>query len=393
MLIDKNTYNDITFTLKDYFRAPIFTASKIKQTRVVRVGEDIWTIGIKNPKNEDAPIICNSLTIEHALIIFGVFAFTNIQERSQKIHFSFNQLCHLIYGCSNPSTYKKANKLLYDIENCWCSIKYPDGNIRHFRVLKNADTVQKPLRTKSKKLSPELWLDSVELHEEFLKLIYRIENRLCLRISLIRQLSSSLARTIYLYLPSRAINASKNGNVFRITLTKLLEQVGYDIPKNKSQRYQLFTQNKRSILSQLNGAKLLSDKTFRCRLEETSDNKDYNLVCWVEFPKGVSANEPTNSPLYDAFKSAGGTLKLWKERLSTIKSCEFDMYELEALGYIPDWKTSEPFFLMAKCLMGGLFTECLGIVKNHILESKEISKSPLHMLNNEIMEAMKKMKV
>ncbi len=73
MLIDKNTYNDITFTLKDYFRAPIFTASKIKQTRVVKIGDDIWTIGIKNPKNEDSPIICKYLTIYNAFFIFLFF--------------------------------------------------------------------------------------------------------------------------------------------------------------------------------------------------------------------------------------------------------------------------------------------------------------------------------
>ena len=388
-LLQEDEYNDVSLALKDYFKAPIFTSTKQDDTRVVKVGDDIWTIGVDNPLEKDEKVIRN-LTINHAVIIFGVFSFTNPIECPRKITFSLNKLCHLIYGGSNVQTYKKAKSLMNDILKCWTSITYPDKTEKIFRVLKNVNVIKKPFRRGGKKLSPELWLDSVELSEEFYELIYDIEKRLCVEISLITQLSSNLARTFFLFLPSRAI--ARKGESFKITLIKLLEQIGNQVPRYKSDRYRLFTKNKTSILSQLDGAKLLGGKTFRCKLEETSDKKDYNLVCWVEFKKNI-LKEPTSSVLYEAFKSAGGTLRLWKERLSRIATCEFDMYEFEALEYIPDWETSKPFLLMAKCLMGGLFTECLGIVKNHVLEGKEISKSPLHMLNHEIMEAMKKMKI
>jgi hypothetical protein len=385
--------NDTSLVLKNYFQAPIFTATMQENIRIVKVGDDIWAIGVDNPLKPRKEVV-RSLTIDHAVMILGIFSFTNSFEFPRKIPFSFNKLCQKLYGNSSARTYNKAKELIDDILSCWTRITYPDGDARDFRVLKNADILRKQRRkNKAKNKGPELWLDSVELHEEYYKLISNIENRLCVRISLVTQLTSNLARTIYLYLPSRAINASKEGNVFKITLAKLLGQIGCEVPKHKSRRYQLFTQHKTSILSQLDGAKLLGDKTLRCRLEETSDKKDYNLVCWVEFPKGVSINEPSNSVLYEAFISAGGTLTLWRERLSRIGTCEFDMYEIEALEYIPDWETSKPFLLMVKCLMGGLFTECLGIVKNHVLEGKDISKSPLHKLNNEIMEAIKKMKI
>ena len=380
-----------SLVLKDYFKAPIFTAVEQDDTRFVKVGDDLWTIGAKNPFDINSSTI-KSLTIEHAVMILGIFSFTNSLEFPRKIPFSFNKLCQKLYGNSSTRTYAKAKRLIADILRCWTRISYPDGEGRVFRVLKNADIIEKPRRKReSSNKGPELWLDSVELHEEYYKLISNIENRLCVRISLVTQLSSNLARTIFMFLPSRAV--AREGMPFKITLSNLLHQIGKKVPRYKSDRYRLFTKNKHPIISQLDGAKLLADKTFRCRLDETSDKKDYNLVCWVEFPKGVFANEPSNSPLYDAFKSAGGTLKIWKERLGRMPTCEFDVYEIEALEHIPDWENSEEFLLMAKCLLGGLFTECLGTVKNHVLEDKDISKSPLHMLNHEIMEAVKKMKI
>jgi hypothetical protein len=390
ILLETNEHNSRSITLKDYFKSPIFTALKQKDRRVVKVGDDIWTIGVDNPLDKNFPVI-KSLTIDHAVIIFAIFSFTNPTKCPRKITFSLNKLCHLIYGCSNIETYQKAKSLMNDLLYCWTSITYPDQREKFFRVLKNVNIIKKPFRRGGKKLRPELWLNSVELSEEFYELIYDVEKNLFIEVDLITQLTSSLARTIYLYLPSRTI--ARKGEPFRITLSKLLEQIGFNVPKYKSRRRELFTKHKTSILSQLDGAELLGDKTLRCRLEETTDKKDYNLVCWVEFPKGISSNEPANSALYNAFKSAGGTLKVWKERLGRMRTCEFDMYETEALEHIPDWQNSEEFLLMAKCLMGGLFTECLGRVKNHVLEGKKISKSPLHMLNNEIMEAMKKMKI
>ena len=390
--IKDSAYRSRSIALKDYFRAPIFTATMQDDIRVVKVGDDIWTIGVDNPLNKKFPII-KSLTIDHAVIIFAIFALTHPTKCPQRITFSLNKLCHLIYGCSNLETYQKAKILLNDLLHCWTSITYPDERKLTFRVLEKIKILEKPFRRGGKKLRPELWLNSVELSDEFYELIYDVEKYLFIEVGLITQLTSNLARTIYIYLPSRAINVSKKGNAFKITLTKLLGQIGYEVPRHKSRRYQLFTQHKTSILSQLDGAKLLGDRTLRCKLGETSDKRDYNLVSWVEFPKSPFANEPTNSALYNAFKSTGGTLKIWKERLGFKSTCEFNMYEIEALEYIPDWQNSEEFLLMAKCLMGGLFTECLGTIKNHVLEGKDISKSPLHMLNHEIMEAVKKMKI
>ena len=388
-LQEANEHKNRSITLKDYFTAPIFTTTVQNDIRTVKIGNDVWSIGVDNPLNKNFPII-KSLTIDHAIIIFAIFSFTNPAKYPRRITFSLNKLCQLIYGCSNIETYQKAKTLMNDLLYCWTSITYPDETKKTFRVLKNVNIIEKPFRRGGKKLRPELWLNSVELSDEFCELIYDVEKNLFIEVDLITQLTSNLARTIYLYLPSRAI--ARENEPFKITLTKLLEQIGNAVPVYKSDKYKLFTQHKTSILSQLDGAKLLGDKTFRCKLEETSDKKDYNLVCWVEGKKNIP-KEPTSSVLYNAFKSAGGSLYLWKKRLANMPTCEFDMYEIEALEHIPDWESAKPFFLMAKCLMGGLFTECLGIVKNHVLEGKEISKSPLQMLNHEIMEAMKKMKL
>jgi len=391
MQIDINKYDDTTFILKDYFRAPIFTVKPTGISRSVKVQDKIWTIGIDNPLTKDEATV-KDLTIEHALIIFGIFAFTNPLEFNPKIPFSLNQLCQVIYNCSNTSTYKKATKLLNELLYCWTSIEYPDGTKRIFRVLKNVDVINKKPRRSSKNYSPELWLDGVELHEEFYKLVYEIENRLFIKLGLIKQLTSNLARTIYLYIPSRAIRATENNSVFKITLSKLLEQIGYPAPAYKSKRHQLFIQHdKTSIINQLNKSELIGNRILRCKLEETKDKKDYNLICWVE-SKMKTIKEP-KSTLYKAFKASGGSMDIWKEKLSEVALCEFNSYEKDALEYFPFWKKSEKFLKMSKCLLGDYFAEYLGVVKNHLLEDKTINKSPMHMLNYELIRAFKNVKI
>ena len=128
----------LSLALKDYFRAPIFTTTEQDNIRTIRVGENVWTIGIRNPYKPNMPFV-RGLTMEHALIIFGIFSFTNSLECLRKIPFSFNKLCQRLYGNSSPRTYTKAKDLIGDILNCWTRITYSDGRARTFRVLKNAD--------------------------------------------------------------------------------------------------------------------------------------------------------------------------------------------------------------------------------------------------------------
>ena len=390
MRIEENNYNDDSLVLKSYLRSPVFASKRQKKPREVKVGNDKWIIGIDNPLAEETSVM-RGLDIEHALAIMGIFAFTNPLEFEREIPFSLNEFCKLLYGCSNAKTYNKAKILLSELKSCWTKIIYPNGDFKIFTVLEGITILGKKNRRRKLNDVPELWLDSVSLHPEYYKLIYNIESRLHIKISLVKQLSSDLARAIYMYIPSRVSSSTNDNGDFQITLSKLLEQLGHVVPKYKSERYKTFTQNKNSIIFQLNGTELLFGNFFYCKLEETKDKKDYKLVCWVE--SKLKTSRKPNSSLYRVFEGSGGSLQEWKEKLATVNLCEFNGYERDALEHFPFWEKSEKFLKMAKCLLGDYFAEYLGVVKNHLLEDKPIHKSPMHMLNYELIRAFKNIRI
>ena len=188
-------------------------------------------------------------------------------------------------------------------------------------------------------------------------------------------------------MPARAAYV-KPDNPAKISLNRLSQEVGHKPVKCKSKRYQLFTQHKNSVINQLDGAKMFGNKIFRCKLEENSNKTDYNFLCWSVETKKHLPPKPT-SKLFKAFEIGGGTYSQWSTLLKKESITEFDMYETEALEHFGNWQSCKKLLIMAKCLIGGNFTECLGTVKNHILEDKDIFKSPMHMLNNKIIHYLK----
>ena len=133
---------------------------------------------------------------------------------------------------------------------------------------------------------------------------------------------------------------------------------------------------------------MMGNKIFKCRLEENNNKTDYNFLCWAVETKKRIIQKPT-CKLFQAFEIGGGTYSQWSELLKQESTTEFDMYEIEALKYIAGWQKCRKLYVMAKCLMGEYFTECLGIVKNHILEDNKVFKSPVHMLNNKIIHCLR----
>ena len=132
----------------------------------------------------------------------------------------------------------------------------------------------------------------------------------------------------------------------------------------------------------------MGNKIFRCRLIENSNKTDYNFLCWAVETKKRIIHKPTGK-LFRAFEIGGGTWKQWTKLLENKSTMEFDMYEIEALEHFYNWRKSRNFLIMAKCLMGSLFSECLGIVKNHVLEDKDIQKSSMHMLISKIIKYLR----
>jgi hypothetical protein len=105
-----------------------------------------------------------------------------------------------------------------------------------------------------------------------------------LNLGTLKALTSDIAQAIYLYLPSRAFHHTEK-RPFEIRLALLLEQLGLPVPSSRSKRKEVLTQHKRSVLSQLDGAEILSGK-LRVALAPSDDGTDYKLLAWVE--KGSS---------------------------------------------------------------------------------------------------------
>ncbi|HJO93403.1 MAG TPA: hypothetical protein QF753_08380 [Victivallales bacterium] len=379
-----------TIALKEYFQYPIFKYKDCGVPSSYTVKDVKYTIGVTNPMlNSEEKEKCITLTMDHGLVLLGIFCFTNPFERLREIPFSLTEFCNTVFGCSNTKTHKKAKTILNELMHCWTEIE-DKGKKTYHRILSDVVISKKKSKRGSKSSSEEIWFDKVVLSEMYYNLIYNIERRMCLDLSYVRQLTSTLAKTIFMYLPSRAIKASSEGQIFKISLTTLLTQVGYSpIPQYKSKRKQIFTKNdETSILNQLNKAKLLNDKIFKCDLEDTVDKKDYNLACWVDSTHAI-VKEPKGK-LYEAWKKSGGSFMEWQKRLSTKSVVEFNSYELDALSHTPKWETSKQFLIMAKCLLGDLFAEYIGAVKNDVIEDKLFYKTPGHALTAELLKAITK---
>ena len=140
-------------------------------------------------------------------------------------------------------------------------------------------------------MQQEMWLDRVTLSPEFFGLLKRWEElaRICLDV--LTSLRSPKAQAIYTYIPSRAVHHTES-EPFSIKLATILEQIGAPVPAAKSKRKQVFTQNKTSILSQLNGAKII-DGILRTELLETRDGADFKLIFWVEKGSATQDNRST----------------------------------------------------------------------------------------------------
>ena len=89
-------------------------------------------------------------------------------------------------------------------------------------------------------------------------------------------MTSPTAQAIYTFLPSRAVHHAES-DPFAIRLATSLEQVSHPVPPHKSVRKKIFTQNRFSILSQLDGKEILNG-ILRVSLADTKDASDYNLL-------------------------------------------------------------------------------------------------------------------
>lgn len=377
---------------KEYVTSPFFASQPQKTGRKIIVGGKLYKIGGFSELSEDRDP-CPALDIRHARVLFVLFSFitqNEIQSGNLKVKFSLHEFCKRYSNSSSSLVYRKARALLSDLSRCYISEIDENGFEERYRIINKNHIRLKPSRKKNIDLhEQEMWFDEVEFDSKFINTFSEICRLTNFNIEQFLKIRSPLGQAIYTYIPSRAIHRNNRLAAFKITLKNLLEQVGHNVPKSKSQRKQLLCQNKKSIIEQLDYSDI-SKGRLRIELEEASDASDYNVLFWCESDSEKTKNtkETVRGVLNQAWLGSGRSQEDYKKRIARCEPLE--MHHRELLKRINiDYDKHAIFLKMAQALLGWkVFSEILSQLKADILEGNGIIKDPAAILNHRITVAL-----
>lgn len=347
-----------------------------------------WVIGAGHPtKRRGSP----ALDMRHGRAAFALLSFRNRLKNGRDIHFSMNEFCHR-YAASQGGRYARdILNILFDLQETWVRRELNNGDVEQFTIIGEIKIHQKAVKRKDVHLAVqgqhELWLDRVSLSPEFFHLLERWETLARMRLDVLTSISSPLAQAIYTYIPSRAVHHTKD-NPFSITLTNVLEQIGATVPKYKSRRYEKFTKNNNSIISQLDSLEIMGG-VLRVGIQETRDKSDYKLIIWSEksdMPK--LPDKLRKSAILQAWLESGRSKTEFDRRAKKAK--ELSSYHEELLNKAGvEIKGNERFFNLACALLGeGMFQDVLAQAKTDAVEG-DPGNSPTKRIIYRLMHTIK----
>lgn len=242
-------------------------------------GKYSWTTGCKNTlaytREYDSPYLRGFDIRHYDLIAAFISEYRRGHiDKSGKLYVSYKGLLTLIGRTNGTSQIKTISLLLDDLWNT--NILWEDHEKNTavlFRALSKIET-----KTEDGKNT----LVSVQLDPNFITFIDQIEKFISVRLDVKVKLPSPVAQAIYTYIPSRAIYSTSEKTPWKITLTALMKELRLPEEKYKSKRKEFFTQNKISIMQQLDGQPVRSGDLFRCKLEENTKKTDYYFCCWTQ---------------------------------------------------------------------------------------------------------------
>ena len=353
---------------------PFFAAKEQDGQRIVEYSSKRFEIGGFDPLDPDHKP--PAYDVRHGRMTIALLAIRDENHFGKDVYFSFRDLCSY-YAKSRGGRYARdIKKLLSALTRTWVRIiDLETGDAFTVRLLERVYLPERPILRRDhgylNSRQTDLKLNQISFSAEFYSLLTDIQELQQIRYDEFLSITSPLAQSIYLYMPSRAVH-HKDSKPFEITLTNLLEQVSYPLPKAKSKpsdrsaeahekklRRQLFSkksrQSSRSVIEQLDGRKTLTG-TFRAKLAETSDGTDWKLQCWVEkeLDKFIAQKEPT-SALYKRWRASGKSRAQFQKRLARIRPLdEFEgdgeLYSLQC-GNVRT-KGNERFLEQALAILG-----------------------------------------
>ena len=348
---------------------PIFAAVKQQHTTEVRLSDGaVWKMGVQPPFGSISnPDYLKGFDIRHAEVIFKLLAFyrKNDIDFNHKVDISYYKLLQIIGWKRCSKSMATLKEILGDLSNIWTQIIINDNHYIKFQILSAEEIGYIHNQDNSK-------LRYIQFAPTFLEFLGDIEKFFSIRLDIFNSLSSSIAKAIYLYLPSRALKNTEK-SPFKITLTNLYRQINIKIPVYKSDRFKKMIQHKRPIINQLDNALINYNKKLRVKIEETKDGKDYNFCAWVEEIAEKDFNTPGKDSLRTWFingrKHASNSSKEFDELVKNI--VPLDMYQTETLQEAEiNIEHSKIFLEQSKALLGrNKFDELCADVKGRVLSS------------------------
>ena len=362
---------------RDYLLGPVFAATKQTGPRDITIGQRRYQVGGFHPMRPD--FHPPALDVRHARAVFTLLSFRKLGENTPFIRFSFREFCRR-YANSNGGRYARAIKgIVADLMDSYIRITDLETAVcRQYRLIERIDIEARPPRRNDARLATsnqqEIFFHGCTLSPEFFGMLGQIAELQYLKLDVLTSIRAPLAQAIYLYIPSRAHHHTEE-NPFEITLAKLLEQVSYPVPQQKSVRRKIFTQNRRPVIGQLDGLETLSGR-FRVRLTETSDGTDWKLQAWVEKKNRSKTLSAGDSKLIAAWIASGRTLLQLEQRLANIQP--LSDYEIELLERAAvRLAGNERFFRLAKAMLApAQFVSLLAEAKGDELEGRTAKKNP-----------------
>lgn len=333
-----------------------------------------------------------ALDVRHGRAIFALLSFRTYED-TPVISFSFNEFCRR-YASSNGGRYARAIKqIVADLMDSYIRVTDLKTRVSHeYRLIERIDIERRPIRRRDAALANdpqmEMWFNGCELSPEFYAMLNHLTELQLLKLDVLTAIRSPLGQSIYLYIPSRAVHHDED-NPFEISLTKLLEQVSFPIPKFKSKRRELFTKHEeagRSILQQIDGVETLTG-IFHAKLSETIDGSDWKLQAWVEkTPRRAITGE--NSKLISAYLKSGRSREYLDQALSIIPDLsDHELYLLDKANV--DVPKAERYLRMAKAILKEVrFVELLSEAKADALEGRPATKNETARLIHRIQQVI-----
>ena len=360
-----------------YAKNPIFAVRKVPGPRVVHLsdGTVIKIGGNLIDKDRKAP----ALTIQHLKLLLILLLFRKRQQWRKdipdgRVLFSFLGITQEFANSRSGPMNKRIKQLFVELKTTEIETILPGGRQGYINpIINDYEIITKYRRMgKDGEMQAELFLEYAEFHKRFLDLLW---NAIPFDLEQFQKITSPTAQAIFAYIPSRATHRTQD-DPFPISMTKLLTDVGANVPREKGERKRIFTQNDTPILKQLDGART-KQGVLRVRMVLSKDKADYVLHFWEEpaqekLPKRVAKHKGQFYQLW--IKSGGIEDKYWKlaGRRSEINGYEEEMLQVARIKVHGNKRA----FLLAKSLIGeSAFDEVLAECKSCQLEKVPATKN------------------